>query len=96
MHSITRGDVLRRLRKAGVAGKVQATQALEAFRLYMMSEFPDVATTDYEPLFVHDKTLVIRSHSAALQHILSEQEADISRYITQAAGITVQHIRFRP
>lgn len=96
MQAITRGDVLRRLRKAGVAGKVQATQALEAFRLYMASEFPEVALTDYEPLFVHDKTLVIRSRSAALQHSLSEHETEISKYITQAAGITVHRLRFKP
>lgn len=94
--AITRGDFLRRLRQVGVAGKVQATQALEAFRLYMASEFPQIATADYEPLFVQNKTLVIRSRNAALQQALAEQEAEISRYITQAAGITVQHIRFRP
>lgn len=96
LRAITKGEVLGRLRKAGVAGKVQATQALEAFRLYMSSEFPDIAKTDYEPLFVQDKVLVIRSHNAALQHALAEQEMEITHYITQTAGITVQRLRFRP
>jgi len=96
MRTISRGDFLSRLRKAGVAGKVQATQALEAFRLYMASEFPDIALTDCEPLFVQDKILVVRSRNAALQQTLAEREAEIGQFITQSAGITVEHIRFRP
>ncbi|EKD76253.1 MAG: hypothetical protein ACD_43C00174G0001 [uncultured bacterium] len=96
MRTITRGDFLRCLRKAGVAGRVEATQALEAFRLYMASEFPEISVDDYEPLFVQDKVLVIRSHNAALQHALAEREVEITHFITQAAGIKVQQLRFRP
>lgn len=95
MQGLTAGDFLKRLRHAGIAGQVQATQALEAFRLYVMSEFPTMTTADFEPLFVRSQQLVVRSTNAAFMQAVKDQEEEILRYIKQATGITVVAIRFR-
>lgn len=95
MQGLTAGDFLKRLRQAGIAGQVQATQALEAFRLYVMSEFPTMTAADFEPLFVRSQQLIVRSTNAAFMQAVKDQEEDILRYIKQATGITVIAIRFR-
>jgi hypothetical protein len=62
----------------------------------MASELPGIAADQYEPLYVQEQVLVVRTRSAALQHALREREAEVVDYVTQAAGITVRQLRFRP
>lgn len=95
MQPLQSGDFLRRLRQAGIAGQVQASQVLQAFRFYIESEFPEGTAADIEPLFVRGKELVVRSHNPALMQAVKDREGEITRYIMQATRIPLDQIRFR-
>lgn len=95
MQSLSQGDIVKRLKHAGIAGTVQASMAVEAFRLYLQSEFPEVTTTECEPMFVRDSVLVIRSTNPALMQTLREHEPDIARYIEQVCGSAITRLQFR-
>ncbi len=95
MHGISKGDILKRLRHAGVAGSVQASLVLEAFRLYVQSEFPEATPVDCEPLFIRSGVLVIRSTNPAVMQTLRRHEDQITDYIKQATGTTVERLQFR-
>lgn len=95
MQSLSQGDIVKRLKHAGIAGTVQASMAVEAFRLYLQSEFPEATTAECEPMFVRDSVLVIRSTNPALMQTLREQEADIARYIEQVCGSAITRLQFR-
>lgn len=95
MQPLLHSDIQQRLRHAGIAGPVQASLVLEAFRLYVRSEFPDVTTAECEPLFVRDQVLVIRSTNPGLMQTLRDQQADIAAYIAQTSGTTITRLQFR-
>lgn len=95
MYGISKGDILKRLRHAGVAGSVQASLVLEAFRLYVQSEFPEVVPQDCEPLFIRNGVLVVKSTNPALMQTLRRHEEQITDYIKQSTGSTVERLQFR-
>lgn len=95
MEPLLHGDILKRLHHAGIAGPVQASLVLEAFRLYLQSEFPDVTTEDCEPIFLRGTVLVIRSTNPALMQRLRDRETDITQYINQACSGKVERLQFR-
>lgn len=95
MQGLTKGDILKRLRHAGVAGPVQASLVLEAFRLYVQSEFPDVMAEECQPLFVRAGALVVKSTNPSLMQALRSQETEITDYIKQATGGVVDRLQFR-
>ena len=95
MQPLRQGDILKRLRHAGIAGPVQASLVLDAFRLYVRSEFPEVTADECEQLFVRGTVLVVRSTNPALMQRLRDQEADITDYINRACGGQVERLQFR-
>lgn len=95
MQGLSKGDILGRLRHAGVAGSVQASLVLEAFRLYVQSEFPDIDSKDCEPMFVRSGVLVVRSTNPALMQTLRRQEGEIADFIKQSTGSAIQRLQFR-
>lgn len=95
MRGLSQGDLLGRLRHAGIAGQVRASQAKEAFLLYLASEFPDVPSTTIEPLYVREHVLTVRCTSPALTQQLHEQEVEICQYVTAATGMKVEKLTFR-
>lgn len=95
MQPLSQGDILKRLHHAGIAGPVQASLILEAFRLYLRSEFPDVMAAECEPVFVRGSVLVVRSTNPALMQTLRDCEADITQYINRACGGKVERLQFR-
>lgn len=95
MFSLSKQDIIRRLHSAGIAGQVQASQAVEAFRLYLNSEFPDVTEEDCAALFVRQGVLVIRSVNPSLMHVLREHETEIVRFIDQVCGQKIHRLQFR-
>ncbi len=95
MQGLSQGDIVKRLQHAGIAGTVQASMVVEAFRLYLQSEFPEVTTTECEPMFVRDSVLVVRSTNPALMQTLREHEPDITRYIQQVCGSSITRLQFR-
>jgi hypothetical protein len=95
MQGLSKGDFMSRLRRAGVAGSVQASLVLEAFRLYIQSEFPDIEPSECEPLFVRSGVLVVKSTNPALMQTLRRQEDDIVTFIRQSTGSTIERLQFR-
>ena len=95
MQGLSQGDIVKRLQHAGIAGTVQASMVVEAFRLYLQSEFPDVTTMECEPMFVRDTVLVIRSTNPALMQTLREHELEITHYIKQVCGSNITRLQFR-
>lgn len=95
MQGLSKGDFMRRLRHAGVAGSVQASLVLEAFRLYIQSEFPDIEAAECEPLFMRNGVLVIKSTNPALMQTLRRQEDDLIAYIKQSTGSGIERLQFR-
>ena len=95
LQALSQGDILKRLHHAGIAGPVQASLVLDAFRLYLRSEFPDVTTEECDPLFLRGPVLVVRSINPALMQRLRDQEPNITAYLNQACGATIERLQFR-
>lgn len=95
MQALSHHDILKRLRHAGIAGPVQASLVLDAFRLYLRSEFPDVTSDECEPLFLRGAVLVVRSTNPALMQRLRDQEANLTSYLNQACGAKIERLQFR-
>ncbi len=92
---ITKKDILKQLNRAGVTKGVQASQALEAFQLYINSEIPKIGNTDAKPLFIRQGVIMVKTSSPAVSHIIKQHEIDILKYLNQTTSLTVKEIRFR-
>ncbi len=92
---ITSSDLIRRVRHAGIAGQVQASQVMAAFQHYLASEFPQLEKGEVEPLFVRQKQLVVRSFNPALREAVREREIEIVDYLRQSTGVVIERIFWR-
>lgn len=95
LQRLSHTDIVRQLNRAGISGSVQASQVLEAFRLYLQSEFPDTTEQECQPLFIRHHALIVRATSSELMQALRDREGDVLRYLTQATGVKVEKLQFR-
>lgn len=95
LQRLTEKDIVRILNKSGLGSKVQASQALEAFRLFVQSELQDVSEDDVKPLFVRHNILVIQTQIPAIAQVLKEREVEIVTFINAATKVRVTSLRFR-
>ncbi|MFA6475282.1 MAG: DciA family protein [Patescibacteria group bacterium] len=95
MQAISKQDILKRLNQAGVANTVQAAMVVEAFQLYLASEFPDINANDCTPLFVQGGVLVVRSTHPELMHCLRDRQTDICEYVLKTTGKIITRLQFR-
>ncbi|MBI2416193.1 MAG: hypothetical protein HYV33_06075 [Candidatus Kerfeldbacteria bacterium] len=94
MQSISRHDILRRLRQTGLAEQVQASEVLQAVQLFLRSEFSQ-ASQDIEPLYVRGQIIVIRCHQSAVAQRINERADELCAYVYQATGVTLAGVRFQ-
>lgn len=92
--ALSHTDIIKRLNRAGITGVVQATQALQAVKLFMASELPELADS-VEPLYVKDTTLVLRCHNSVAAQLLKQQQTEVLRYIQQVSGTNITQLYFR-
>jgi hypothetical protein len=95
LQRLTEGDILKHLNKSGLSQKVQASQAMEAFRLFVQSELPEVNAEDIEPLFIRHDTLVVRTHIPAVAQLLKDNEEELLSYLNASSNVHVTALRFR-
>lgn len=95
LQRLTENDIVKQLGKSGLAQGVRFSQALEAFRLYVQSELPEVTEGQIEPLFIRHNSLVVRTYVPAVAQLLKDKEADIIQFIEASSNIRVRDIRFR-
>lgn len=95
LQRLTEGDILKHLNKTGLSQKVQASQAMEAFRLFVQSELPGINQEDIEPLFIRHNTLVVRTHVPAVAQLLKDNETELLLYLNQSSNAHVTALRFR-
>lgn len=88
-------DIFHQLNKSGLGQGVKASQALEAFGLYIQGELPQIEKDQVEPLFVRHRALMVRTHVPAVAQLLKDHEEEITKYITDATGVQVDQLRFR-
>lgn len=94
MQSITSADFYKQLNRLGITGAVKASQALEAFKLFLQSELPD-AVPDCEPLYLRHGVLVVRSSNSAVMNALRDKQSEVIDFIRSSAGVKIDRIQFR-
>lgn len=95
LQRLTERDIIKHLNKSGLSQKVQASQALEAFKLFVQSELPDVNPEDVEPLFIRHNALVVRTHVPAIAQLLKDRQEELLSYINASTNVRVTDLRFR-
>ena len=95
LQALSAGDITKRLRKAGIAGQVVSSQAMEAFKLYVRSELPSGTDELCKPLFIRDKVLVVQTSSAAMMQALKDHQDAVIQFVQQSTGMQLERIQFR-
>lgn len=87
-------DIKRSLNKAGIAGAVQASQVVDAAKLFIASELPETIQGQLEPMSVRSGVLIIKTTSPALSQLLDERKEELFTYIEQVTQQRIQRIQF--
>lgn len=92
--AVSNKDIFKRLNRAGISGAIQATQILQAAKLFIASELPEL-TDSIEPLYLRETTLVVRCHNSVAAQLLKQQQQELLEYINQVSGIGITQLYFR-
>ncbi len=92
--AVSRNDIIKRLNHSGLSGKVQATQVVEAAKLFFNSELPSI-TELVEPLYLRQSTLILRSRNSIAAAEVKAKEPELIQYLNQSCGTAIQRLYFQ-
>ena len=83
---LTKGDMMKRIKHAGIGSEVHATDVLEVVRQEIAKEFEPDISKEVHPLFFRNKTVTLRSSSSLIAQEVRLKEAELASRINETLG----------
>ena len=93
---LTKQDMMKRIKNAGIGSEIAATEVLEAVSLALAKEFEGEIASAVKPLFFRNNTVTLRANSSIIaQEIRLKEEALAKRINEQLGKEMVKHFLWR-
>lgn len=83
---LTKGDMMKRIKSAGIGSTIHATDVLDVAKKVLIKEFEEDVASQVNPLFFRNGTVTLRTSSSLIAQEVRLREGEFAKRINEQLG----------